>query len=130
MSTGSDVRHPVVGMYSFKTSDPQRLARFWADLMGLPLMDTGSGDLVMLDFDHEVGPVTWLFERQTGGSPSESLGLDIALEDEAAWASVADRAEQLGATRLSEHDESGARWIEMRDPDGNRFRVFAPRRPN
>ncbi|MEV8029772.1 hypothetical protein AB0O43_18055 [Cellulosimicrobium funkei] len=29
--------------------------------------------------------------------------------------------------RVAEHEESGVRWIDMRDPDGNRFRVFAPR---
>ncbi|WP_373285117.1 VOC family protein [Microbacterium faecale] len=36
-------------------------------------------------------------------------------------------AEALGATRGAEHEESGVQWIDMRDPNGNRFRVFAPR---
>ncbi len=40
-------------MYSFRTPNPRRLASFWAELMELPVTDTGSGDLVMLDFDHE-----------------------------------------------------------------------------
>jgi hypothetical protein len=84
----------------------------------------------MLDFDHEHGPVTWLFERgEEADAPSSGrAGLDISNEADTDWAAVADRAESIGATRVSENERNGARWIEMRDPDGNRFRVFAPRR--
>ncbi|MBK1785746.1 VOC family protein [Prauserella cavernicola] len=119
-------KRAVVGMYSFKSTDPQRLATFWGELMELPRVDVGS-DLVMLDFDHEVTAQTWLFERADDVTAGEQLGIDIGIDDDANWADVADRAEALGATRDSEHEEDGVRWIVMHDPDGNRFRVFAPR---
>ena len=115
-------------MYSFTTPNPRRLASFWAELMELPVTDTGSGDLIMLDFDHQVGPVTWMFERSPdGGRRSGAIGLDVAIDDNEGWAVLADRAEKLGATRLGQFEQDGARWIDMRDLDGNRFRVFAPR---
>lgn len=53
----------VVGMYSFKTTDPIKLAIFWGQLMDLPLADGASDDLAMLDFHHQHGSVTWMFER-------------------------------------------------------------------
>jgi catechol 2,3-dioxygenase-like lactoylglutathione lyase family enzyme len=120
----------VVGMYTFTSPDQRRLAAFWAELMGLPLADTWPDDpqaTVFLDFDHEVTPVTWLFEAGEVGAPSDRLGLDLGTEDGSGWRELADRAEALGASRESEHEQSGARWIVLRDPDGNRFRVFGPR---
>lgn len=119
---------PVIGMISMMSPDPRRLAAFWSELMGLPIADGASDDLVMLDFDHEVGSITWILERRdevaVGIAP---IALDIGSEDEVAWREVADRAEALGAARVDEQEQEGVRWIEMRDPDGNRFRVFAPR---
>lgn len=121
--------HVVVGMYSFRTPDPVRLATFWGELMDLPLADGASDQLAMLDFHHERGPVTWMFEpiEPTDDPPCGRIGLDIGTQQDTGWAAVADRAESLGATRVAEHEQDGIRWIEMRDPDGNPFRVFAPR---
>lgn len=119
----------VVGMYSFRTPDPVKLATFWSELMDLPLAAGASDQLAMLDFEHERGPVTWMFEptEPTDEPPSGRIGLDISIGEETGWAAVADRAESLGATRVSEHEQDSVRWIQMRDPDGNPFRVFAPR---
>lgn len=129
-SESKGTRRIVVGMYSFKTRDPIKLATFWGQLMDLPLADGASSELAMLDFNHEHAPVTWLFERVDAADRSvgNRIGLDIAVGDAGAdWAAAADRAEALGATRLGEHEQGGARWIEMRDPEGNLFRVFGPR---
>jgi catechol 2,3-dioxygenase-like lactoylglutathione lyase family enzyme len=119
---------PVVGMYSFFSPDPNRLARFWADLMQLPVAEGTTDDLVMLDFNHQVSPQTWIFQRQDVGSKAvAAISLDIGSQDEGTWTQVATRAEELGAERVADREETGVRWIEMKDPDGNRFRVFAPR---
>jgi catechol 2,3-dioxygenase-like lactoylglutathione lyase family enzyme len=119
---------PVVGMYAFRSADPRRLAAFWAELMELPVSRHSTDDLVMLDFDHDVGPVTWMFHRDpaAGDAPSPRLGLDLARPGDG-WRDLADRAERAGATRTAEHEVDGVRWIEMGDPDGNPFRVFGPR---
>lgn len=83
----------------------------------------------MLDFDHQYGPVTWPFERAdpTDGLRYGRVAIDIHTDDDASWATAADWAESLGATRVSQNEQAGARWIQLRDPDGNPFRVFAPR---
>lgn len=119
---------PRVGMYAFRTSDPVRLATFWGALMRLPMAPGASPELAMLDFDHEVGPVTWMFEPldDDGSATSARIGLDLGGENLDHHA-TARRAEELGATRVSEYEEDGVRWVVMRDPDGNPFRVFAPR---
>lgn len=127
MAATSSAR-PVIGMISMMTPNPRRLAAFWSELMGLPIANGASDDLVMLDFDHEVGQITWILEHSddvaVGTAP---VALDISSQYGTTWFEVAARAEQLGAQRISEHEEEGVRWIMMRDPDGNRFRVFAPR---
>lgn len=119
-------QRPVVGMYAFTTADPLRLGTFWGELMNLPVMEAGD-DLVMLDFDHDVDSQTWMFERAGAHAGDHRIGLDIGIDDDDTWATVADRAEALGAERVSQHEDEGVRWIVMRDPDGHRFRVFAPR---
>jgi len=119
----------VVGMYAFTTPDPMRLANFWGKLMDLPLAEGASPELAMLNLDHDHGPITWLFQRSTEPTrPGQApLGLDINIQGDD-WKQAADRAEALGATRVAERELNGAHWIEMRDPDGSAFRVFA-RRP-
>lgn len=119
---------PIIGMVSMMSPDPRRLAAFWSELMGLPIAEGASDDLVMLDFDHEMSPITWILERSDDvAAGTAPVALDIGSQDEATWREVADHAEELGAQRVTEHEQEGVRWIEMRDPEGNRFRVFAPR---
>lgn len=119
---------PVVGMYTFRSRNPRRLAEFWGELMNLPISGPSSAELVMLDFEHEVGPVTWMFELDPAAADEPSrIGLDIGGEGDGDWRDIADRAERAGAARVAEREQGGIRWVEMRDPDGNRFRVFAPR---
>ncbi|WP_106586434.1 VOC family protein [Murinocardiopsis flavida] len=43
------------------------------------------------------------------------------------WAEQADRVAALGAERVSDNEQDRVRWVEFRDPEGNTFRIFAPR---
>ncbi|MEJ5913709.1 VOC family protein [Pseudokineococcus sp. 1T1Z-3] len=131
-SLPSTAARPVVSMYSFFTSDPARLARFWGERMQLPVALGATDDLVMLDLNHAVARATWIFERvedATAGTAPVGLELGVATGADGAtsWTDVADRAELLGATRVAQREVEGVLWIEMRGPDGNRFRVFGPR---
>lgn len=122
--------HPataVLGMISIYSPNPRRLAAFWATLMSLPIHPDATDEVVMLDFDHETGPVTWIIQRAEADRGVAPVALDIGAEDEVSWRDVASYAETLGAERGEEHDVDGIRWVDMRDPDGNRFRVFAAR---
>jgi hypothetical protein len=53
------------------------------------------------------------------------LMLDLGGGDD--WQQHADRIERLGAERVSNNEQDGIRWVVFRDPEGNTFRVFAPR---
>jgi catechol 2,3-dioxygenase-like lactoylglutathione lyase family enzyme len=118
-------RAPTVGMYSFTSADPRRLAEFWARFMHLPLSEAASDDdVVMLDFDHEAGNETWIFQRGDAES-SGSFTLDIAQVGSTAQATAA-AAERLGATRTAERRVGQTEWVELSDPAGNPFRVFNP----
>jgi catechol 2,3-dioxygenase-like lactoylglutathione lyase family enzyme len=113
---------PFVGMYSFRSPDPQRLARFWAEFMGLPIADGADHHLVMLDFDHVVSDKTWMFERAEEVGDG-GMGLDISRPG-TSCDDLAAHAEALGATRVANREQDGTEWVEMKDPDGNRFRLF------
>jgi catechol 2,3-dioxygenase-like lactoylglutathione lyase family enzyme len=115
-------------MYAFRSRDPRALARFWAGVMELPISDASTDQLVMLDLDHEFSPVTWLFEYDDSVSAeTPRVSLNITTDDPDGWRGIADRAERLGAVRKSDNEQGGVRWVEMEDPDGNPFRVLAPR---
>ena len=55
---GQDSPRVILGMFSLLSPDPQRIARFWSELMGLPIASGATDDLVMLDLDQDVGPIT------------------------------------------------------------------------
>src|SRR5262245_35078574 len=65
-------QRPVVGMYAFRSANPRRLASFWAEVMELPVSKNSTDELVMLDFDHEIAPVTWLFQLDTSVSSASA----------------------------------------------------------
>src|SRR5919106_5539467 len=114
---------PTIGMYSFECSDAAQLAEFWAQVMGKHVDRGASADYATLDFDVE-GP-TWMFVRAAGATPGpNSFTLDLT---DPAYKPEAERIERLGAERVGDNEQGGVRWTVFRDPDGNKFRLFAPR---
>jgi predicted enzyme related to lactoylglutathione lyase len=97
-------------------ADPERLASFWARLLGRPI--TG-----------RTGPYVWL-KRENGlgmgfqqvAEPKNGknrVHFDLASEDPAAeqW-----RAESLGGQRLKGYETGG--FLVMADPEGNEFCII------
>lgn len=126
-----NVRLPI-GMYSFETHDAAALADFWSRFLERPVDKGATPAYAAIDFEAE-GP-TWMFHWPAGSSeerPSElPVGPNRFILDFSGgsnWQKEADRAEELGATRAGDHEFGGARWSELRDPDGNVFRIFGPR---
>jgi predicted enzyme related to lactoylglutathione lyase len=113
-------------MHHFKADQPQRLAGFWAELLGIPVDDGASDELAMIDAAHEHGPITWIFERASAETPP-ARRFTLDLTDDKDWRGEVQRAEQIGAELVGEHQAGSVRWAELTDPEGNLFRIFAPR---
>ena len=103
----------------------QEVGYFWSEALGWPLV---------WDQDQETairspsgGPkITW------GGPPLKPkagrnrLHFDLAPPTQGDQRAEADRLISLGATRI-DTGEGEVSWVMMADPDGNEFRVLAPR---
>ena len=113
-------------MYHFEAEQPLQLARFWADLLWIPVDEGATNELAMIDAAHEHGPITWIFLRATTEiPPARRLTLDLT--DDEDWRGEVNRAQEIGAELTGEHTVESVRWAELTDPEGNLFRIFAPR---
>lgn len=117
----------AVGMLSFTCADAAGLARFWAGVLGLsvaPGADEAYATLVPGGPDEP----TWMFVRgdPPGGGTAGDHGFHPDLSGPA-WEEEVDRVVALGARLLGRCEAQGVRWVELADPEGNRFNVFAPR---
>jgi predicted enzyme related to lactoylglutathione lyase len=111
-------------MYSFDCRDAAALAGFWSRVLERPLDAGATLEYATIGFDDE-GP-TWMFVRsEEPGEGRNRLMLDLGGEEN--WRQEAERVQRLGATRIAEHEVQGARWVELRDPENNTFRIFGPR---
>lgn len=116
-----------VGMYSFDCADAAALAGFWAAVLERPVDEGATAAYATIGFDDD-GP-TWMFHQPDGALPAGDNRLMLDLGGEADWSRQADRVEALGAERVSDNEVTGVRWVVFRDPEGNTFRIFAPRPP-
>ena len=96
--------------------DPDRLAPFWGQLLGLALGDRFGP---YLNLEPLPGGITLGFQRV----PEDKAGklrmhLDLRVSDLAA--AVA-RVVKLGGRHLRDVEELGHRWAVVADPEGNEF---------
>jgi catechol 2,3-dioxygenase-like lactoylglutathione lyase family enzyme len=111
--------------------EPQRLARFYLDLLGWDYRDEdhseptwvvikppggGAGLAFQLETEHE--PPRWPAGRD---DQQMQLHLDIGVDDLERWVH---RAEELGARQAAFQPQELVRV--MHDPDGHVFCLFAP----
>ncbi|UCM88973.1 VOC family protein [Streptomyces marincola] len=115
----------TVGMYSFDCRDAARLAAFWSGVLMRPVDEGATPAYATIGFEGD-GP-TWMFHQPTGGLAAGDNRLMLDLAGGGGWAEQADRVEALGAERVSDNEQDGVRWVVFRDPEGNTFRIFAPR---
>jgi predicted enzyme related to lactoylglutathione lyase len=101
-------------------ADPQKLAEFWSQLLGLENKGTfGSSDYLVMLARPSDDAVALAFQRV----PEPKVGKlrahpDLEVTDLEA---VTTLAESLGATRVADHEEDGYAWRVMQDPEGNEF---------
>jgi predicted enzyme related to lactoylglutathione lyase len=113
------------------TTDPARLAAFWAETLGWRKTHAEDDEVVLEppSGSREDGVVPDLLflrvpERKAG---KNRLHIDLRPEDQAAEVA---RLEALGASRADVGQGPESTWVVMADPDGNEFDVLRAYRPD
>lgn len=110
-------RRPTVTAVVIDALDPERLAAFWAEVLGRPVT-ARTGPYVWLT--REDGPVIGFQKVDTPPAPGKNrVHLDLAAADPAAEQR---RIEALGGRRLHAYADGG--FLVMADPEGNEFCVL------
>ena len=110
--------------FTFDCSDPARLARFWAELLGLKLPGSADDPLVISD-----GPDrSWIWFQKVPEPKVAKNRFHMDLETDDLAAELA-RAQSLGATVVASHSMDAWSWTVLQDPEGNEFclRTRVPR---
>ncbi|MCI0632632.1 MAG: VOC family protein [Actinobacteria bacterium] len=98
--------------------DPDALAAFWSELLGLPVHGTFGDAFVMLERPAD-DAVAMAFQRVPEPKAVKNrCHVDLRVDDLQA---VTELVESRGGSRLADHDEESFRWRVMRDPEGNEF---------
>lgn len=113
-------------------ADPQRLSRFWAELLGWPVTFDDPGEV---DVELAPGAVAW----GDGGTPcltfvpvgdpkvgKNRVHLDLVSATDRAQQDTVERALALGAHRI-DIGQGDVAWEVLADPEGNEFCVLEPR---
>ena len=103
--------------------EPERLARWWGDLLGWPAQVDADGDWTVEPPDPSVGCALLFVEVPDPKVEKIRWHLDLRPDDRDAEVA---RAESLGATRvdIGQGDES---WVVLADPEGNEFCILRGR---
>jgi predicted enzyme related to lactoylglutathione lyase len=105
---------------TFDAADPATLADFWSAALGRPV-DDGAGEFFASIDDHDPGRPSWFFVKVPEGKATKNrVHVDLSADDRDI---EVERLISLGATKLSQHDEWGASWTVMVDPENNEFCV-------
>ena len=100
-----------------------KLAEFWSALVGRPI-DPGASDFYALvpASEDRTFPALMFLQVPEPRAGKNRWHLDFFASDPAAQV---ERAVELGAVKVSDFDEYGAKWTTMADPEGNVFDIGA-----
>jgi predicted enzyme related to lactoylglutathione lyase len=105
---------------SIDAADAAALAGFWAEALGLPVADGADQGHAVVTIGPAAVSVPRLVFHQVpeGKTVKNRLHLDLVATD---WEAEIGRLTDLGATRIRDIQENGARWMTLADPEGNEF---------
>jgi predicted enzyme related to lactoylglutathione lyase len=111
-------------------SDPARLARFWAGLLGWEIADETSDEVDVWPAgytypDPVAVPIVFVPVPEPKDGKNR-VHLDLASTSAAHQAELVSRARDLGGSRV-DIGEGDVPWVVMADPEGNEFCVLEPR---
>jgi hypothetical protein len=113
---------------SIDCADAGRLAQFWADVLGRPVIPGATAESARIGApdkaaDAPPAPLLLFHQVPEGKTVKNRLHLDLGTTEIAA---ETDRLLGLGATRLWDFEKDGAlRWTTFADPEGNEFDLVA-----
>src|SRR5581483_11910313 len=103
---------------TFDCTDPKELAGFWSRVLDTPV-DEGANEFFATIDDHVESRPSWFFIKvPEGKNVKNRVHVDLKSDDRGREVA---RLVELGASRLSDHDEWGAVWTILTDPEGNEF---------
>jgi predicted enzyme related to lactoylglutathione lyase len=106
-----------VASVTIDAADPERLAQFWAALLGLTVRPR-KGTFVALHRPPAGGPELVFQPVPEPRNGKVRLHLDVNVPDAV---SAARRVRELGGSYVDQVSEAGDSWLVMRDPEGNEF---------
>jgi len=112
------------------TTDPARLAAFWAEALGWRQTHAEDDEVVLEppagSPEDGVAPDLLFLRVPERKQGKNRLHIDLRPDDQAAEVA---RLEALGATRVDVGQGPAAAWVVMADPEGNEFDVLRARTP-
>ncbi len=109
----------VVASVMVDGNDIEALAAFWSKLLGIAEKMRFPGYL-WLNAMTEGGPALAFQQVPEPKQVKNRLHLDISADDPEAFIA---RVEELGGSRLADHELEGFHWTVLADPEGNEFCV-------
>ncbi len=103
--------------------DPARLARFWAEVLGFPIVYEADDEVVVAK-DEDTYPALVFVSVPEGKTVKNRLHLDLAPDDRDL---EVERLLALGATRADVGQGPDVTWVVLRDIEGNEFCVLSSR---
>jgi predicted enzyme related to lactoylglutathione lyase len=107
------------------SGDPDKLARFWADVLGWRRTYEEPGEVVLEppagSPEDGVVPDLLFLRVPEAKSVKNRLHIDLRPDDQAAEVR---RIESLGAQRVSVGQGADTSWVVLADPEGNEFCVL------
>ncbi len=105
---------------TFDCANPQSLTSFWSAVLDRPA-DEGASDFFASIDARDESRLSWFFIKVPEDKAVKNrLHVDLTADDRHL---EVNRLLALGAKRISDHDEWGAVWTVMSDPEGNEFCV-------
>jgi|SRR5580658_1985111 hypothetical protein len=116
----------TVSLYALTTdcANASKLATFWAAVLDRSVDEGATEEFAAIGLQDPPGQRPhWMFMRVPEGKAAKNrVHPDLVAAD---LTSEVQRLVALGALERATHEESGARWVTLTDPEGNEFDVVA-----
>ncbi len=112
-----------LGNVCFDCDQPETVAAFWSDALGLAIDDGASPDFCSLSASPPGSGPNWFFAKVLEAKTSKNrVHVDLVAE---AAATEVERLVGLGATVVASKQEWGHSWTVLADIEGNEFCLSA-----